>query len=305
MAEKNVASRVVDAYSAQSMNSARSKQSVERILGPSDLGGCRAYLTHMLMNSPREARSVPPWAAFIGTWVGEGLEQAYVAAHPRSAKQVHIEVDLPSGRHTSGTADVVDEEIDGVLDFKSLDGNESMVDGEPPFKNLAQIMTYLLGCIQQGILTENATWHLMYVDRSGGEPVPAEIWGHLDMSVIEEMEERISQAEYAAKFGEEPQRDTPIAICESFCEFFKVCRADAQPQGLILEPAVVKAADRYLEGAALVKRGNRLRDEAKDVLKGAEGSTGKALVQWTRINASDVPAYRRRAYDKISVKEVK
>lgn len=305
MAGKNVASRVVDAYSAQSMNSARSKQSTERILGPSDLGGCRAYLTHMLMDSPREGRQAPPWAAFIGTWVGEGLEQAYVAAHPHSAKQVHIEVDLPSGRHTSGTADVVDDEIDGVVDFKSLNGNESMIDGEPPFKNLAQIMTYLLGCIQMGLLTENAMWHLVYIDRSGTEPVPVVISGHLDMSVIEEMEERISEAEYAAKFGEEPQRDTPIAICESFCEFFKVCRGDAQPQGLILEPTVVKAADQYLEGAALVKRGNRLRDEAKEVLKGAEGNTGTALVQWTHISTSQVPAYKRRGYDKISVKAVK
>lgn len=305
MADKNVASRVVDAYSDQSMNSARSKQSTERILGPSDLGGCRAYLTHMLMESPREAREKPPWAAFIGTWVGEGLEQAYVAAHPRAMRQVRIAVDLPSGRHTEGSADVVDPEIDGVLDFKSLDGNESMIDGEPPFKNLAQIMVYLLGCIQMGLLTEDAMWHLVYVDRSGGEPVPVVISGHLDMSVIEEMEERISEAEYAAKFGEEPQRDTPIAICESFCEFFKVCRADAQPQGLIIEPAVVKAADQYLEGAALVKRGNRLRDEAKAVLKGAEGSTGTALVKWTHINTSEVPAYKRRGYDKIEVKPVR
>lgn len=305
MTDKGVASRVVDAYSAQSMNSARSKQSTERILGPSDLGGCRAYLTHMLMESPREARPVPPWAAFVGTWVGEGLEQAYVAAHPHSAKQVHIEVDLPSGRHTSGTADVVDDEIDGVLDFKSLDGNESMIDGEPPFKNKAQIMVYLLGCIQMGLLTENATWNLVYVDRSGAEPIPVVISGTLDMSVIEEMEERISQAEYAALFREEPQRDTPIAICESFCEFFKVCRGDAQPQGLILETAVVKAADQYLEGADLVKRGNRLRDEAKAVLKGAEGNTGTAIVQWTHVNTSDVPAYKRRGYDKITVKRVR
>lgn len=305
MAENDVSSRVVDAYSAQSMNSARSKQSTERILGPSDLGGCRAYLTHMLMDSPREARSTPPWAAFVGTWVGEGLEQAYVAAHPRSAKQVHVEVDLPSGRHTAGTADVVDDELDGVLDFKSLDGNESMIDGEPPFKNLAQIMVYLLGCIQMGLLSENATWNLVYVDRSGAEPVPVVISGTLDMDVIAQMEERISEAEYAAKFLEEPQRDTPIAICESFCEFFKVCRGDAQPQGLIVETDVIKAADQYLEGAALVKRGNRLRDEAKAVLKGAEGSTGRALVRWTHVNSSDVPAYRRKGYDKIEVKAVK
>lgn len=302
---EDVASIVVDAYSAQSMNSARSKQAVERILGPSDLGGCRAYLTHMLLNSPRDERQKPPWAAFIGTWVGEGLEQAYVAARPHAVRQVAVEVDLPSGRHTRGSADVVDPDLDGVIDFKSLDGNESMIDGKPPFKNLAQIMTYLLGCIQMGLLTKDATWNLVYVDRSGAEPVPVVLSGTLDMSVIEEMEERISQAEYAAMFGEEPQRDEPISMCESFCQFFKVCRADWQPQGLITEPAVVKAVDLYLEGAALVKRGNRLRDEAKTVLKGQEGSTGTAVVRWTRINGGTVPEYKRKAYDKIEVKEVR
>jgi hypothetical protein len=302
---KDVASIVVDAYSAQSMNSARSKQATERILGPSDLGGCRAYLTHMLMDSPRDERQKPPWAAFIGTWVGEGLEQAYVASRPRSRSQVPIQVTLPSGRKTSGTADVIDEELNGVLDFKSLDGNTSMEDGDPPFKNLAQIMTYLLGAIQMGLLPEDATWNLVYIDRSGAEPVPVVISGHLDMSVIEEMEERISQAEYAAMFGEEPMRDEPISMCESFCQFFKVCRGDWQPQGLITEPAVVKAADKYLEGAALVKRGNRLRDEAKAVLKGQEGNTGTAVVRWTRINGGVVPEYKRRAYDKIEVKEVR
>jgi len=302
---EDVASIVVDAYSAQSMNSARSKQATERILGPSDLGGCRAYLTHMLMDSPRDERQKPPWAAFIGTWVGEGLEQAYVAARPRSRSQVPIQVTLPSGRKTSGTADVIDPDLNGVLDFKSLDGNTSMEDGDPPFKNLAQIMTYLLGAIQMGLLPEDATWNLVYVDRSGAEPVPVVLSGTLDMSVIEEMEERISQAEYAAMFGEEPMRDEPISMCESFCQFFKVCRGDWQPQGLITEPAVVKAADKYLEGAALVKRGNALRDEAKAVLKGQEGNTGTAIVRWTRINGGVVPEYKRRAYDKIEVKEVR
>lgn len=302
---EDVASIVVDAYSAQSMNSARSKQSVERILGPSDLGGCRAYLTHMLKDSPRDERQKPPWAAFIGTWVGEGLERAYVASRPRSRSQVPIRVELPSGRKTGGTADVIDEELNGVIDFKSLDGNASMEDGEPPFKNLAQIMTYLLGAIQMGLLTEDATWNLVYVDRSGAEPVPVVLSGTLDMDVIAEMEERISQAEYAAMFNEEPMRDEPISMCESFCQFFKVCRGDWQPQGLIVEPAVVKAADLYLEGAALVKRGNRLRDEAKAVLKGQEGNTGTAIVRWTRINGGVVPEYKRKAYDKIEVKEVR
>lgn len=301
----DLAKVVVEAYSTQSMNSARTQQSAQRILGPSDLGGCRAYIAHMLKDSPRDARQKPPWAAFIGTWVGEGLEQAYVALRPEAQRQVPIEVDLPSGRHTRGTADVIDPEEDAVIDFKSLNGNESMKGSEPPFKNLAQIMTYLLGAIQMGLLTENATWNLVYVDRSGDEPEPVVLSGTLDMDVIDRMEERISEAEYAALWGEEAPRDEPYAMCEQFCEFFQVCRGDWQPPGLLTEPAVVSAADRYLEGQELVKRGERLKKEAKQALKGAEGSTGTAVVRWVKINGGRVEAFDRKPSIRLDVRPVK
>jgi hypothetical protein len=295
---------VVDAYSAASMNSARSKQSARRVLGPSDLGGCRAYMAHMLKNSPRNERQKPPWAAFVGTWVGEGLEKAYVASRPRSDSQVSIDVTLPSGRVTRGTADVIDPDV-GVIDFKSLNGNESMVDGEPPFKNLAQVMCYLLGAIQMGFLAEDATWNLVYVDRSGEEPVPVVLTGTLDMSVIEEMEERISEAEYAALFGTEAPRDEPYAMCEQFCEYFTACRGDWQPEGLLTETAVVTAAERYLEGKELVRRGERLKKEAKVALTGSEGTTGTAIVRWVQVNGGRVEAFDRKTTLRLDVKRVK
>lgn len=301
----DLAKVVVDAYSAQSMNSARSQQSAARVLGPSDLGGCRSYMAHMLKDSPRNERQKPPWAAFVGTWVGEGLERAYVAARPQSMSQVPIQVELPSGRKTRGTADVIDEELDGVVDFKSLDGNESMIDGEPPFKNLAQVMCYLLGAIQMGLLTKNATWNLVYVDRSGEEPVPVVLSGALDMDVIRKMEERIAEAEYGALFGEEVPRDEPYAMCEQFCEFFEVCRGDWQPAGLITEPEVVSAAEQYLEGQALEKRGARLKKEAKAVLKGSEGSTGTAIVRWLTVNGGRVESFVRKPSERVDVRRVK
>lgn len=297
---------IVEAYSAQSMNSARSQQSAQRVLGPSDLGGCRSYIAHMLKGSPTNERQKPPWAAFIGTWVGEGLERAYVAHRPGSMRQVAITTDLPSGyRTTSGTADVIDQEADAVIDFKSLDGVESMVDGQPPFKNLAQIMVYLLGAIQMGLLTEDATWHLIYVDRSGEEPVPVDLWGKIDMDVLTEMEDRVSEAEYAAIHQEEAPRDEPYAMCEQFCEFFTACRGDWQPQGLLTEPAVVTAADRYLEGQELVKRGERLKKEAKQALKGSEGSTGTAIVRWLVVNGGRVESFVRKPSERLDVRRVK
>ncbi len=301
----DLAKVVVDAYTAQSMNSARSQQSAQRVLGPSDLGGCRAYMAHVFKNSPRNERQKPPWAAFIGTWVGEGLERAYVAARPQSVSQVPITVTLPSGRVTNGTADIVDPDLDGVLDCKSRDGIESLINGRPPFKNLAQIMCYLLGAIQMGLLTKDATWNLVYVDRSGEEPVPVVISGTLDMGVIQEMEDRIAESEYAALHQEEAPRDEPYAMCEQFCEFFVACRGDWQPAGLLTEPQVVSAADQYLEAKALISRGERLKKEAKQVLQGSEGSTGTAIVRWLRVNGGRVEAFDRKPSVRLDVRPVK
>lgn len=251
MDEADISKIVVDAYSAQSMNSARSQQARASILGPSDLGGCRAKMAHMFMQSPREERVTPPLAAFVGTWVGEGLERAWVASRPDARAQVRIEVDLPSGRHTQGNVDLLDPEI-GVVDFKTVDGLAAVKHDGPSFKHLAQVMCYLLGSVQQGLLPEGARWNLVYVDRSGTETEPHVVSGWLDMRVIEEMEERIGEAMHAALFRTEAPRDEPAQLCARFCEFFQACRGDWQPEGLIDDEDTVKAADRYLAGAELV-----------------------------------------------------
>lgn len=295
---------VVDAYSGQSMNSARTQQSQANILGPSDLGGCRAKMAHVFMKSPRKEREKPPWSAFVGTWVGEGLERAWVAARPGSERQVRIEVDLPSTRHTGGNVDILDPEV-GIVDFKSRDGLAAIKHDGAPFKNLAQVMCYLLGAIQMGLLPEDAYWHLVYVDRSGTETEPYVISGQLDMSVIDEMEERIAEAEHAALFRSEAPRDEPAQLCAQFCEFYDVCRGDWQPEGLIEDEVTVKAAERYLEGKELIRQGEALKKSAKPDLEGVQGSTGTAIVRWVQVNGGRVEAFERKTSLRLDVKPVK
>lgn len=296
---------VVDAYSAQSMNSARTQQSVQRILGPSDLGGCRAKMAHVFMETPREERVTPPWAAFIGTWVGEGLENAYVASRPSSRKQVPIEVELPSGDKTHGTADILDPDLNAIIDFKSRDGLTSVKHDGAPFKHKAQVMIYLLGAIQMGLLTEDATWSLIYVDRSGKDPDPYVVSGSMDMQIIEEVEERVREAKYAAIFHTEAPRDEPAQLCAKFCEFYATCRGDWQPEGLIENDDQIKAVERYLEGARMVREGNALKDSAKPDLQGVQGSTGTAVVRWVHVNGGHVPATKRKSYNRLDVQPIK
>lgn len=304
MTDLDISKIVVAAYSGQSMNSARTQQALANILGPSDLGGCRAKMVHTFANSPRTDRGKAPWAAFVGTWVGEGLEHAWTAARPGSERQVRIEVDLPSGRHTGGNVDILDPEV-GVVDFKSRDGLAGVQHDGAPFKNLAQVMCYLLGAIQMGLLPEDAWWHLVYVDRSGSETEPYVISGQLDMSVIEEMEDRIAEAEHAFLHKTEAPRDEPAQLCAQFCEFYEACRGDWQPAGLIEDEDTVKAADRYLLGKELIRRGEALKKSAKPELEGVEGSTGRAIVRWVQINGGRVEAFERKTTMRLDVKPIK
>jgi hypothetical protein len=301
----DLASIVVAAYSAQSMDSARSQQTREGLLGPSDLGSCRSYVKHVLTDAPRVERTEPPLEAFVGTWVGEGLEQAFVAARPQSIKQVRLSGTLPSGRKPRpGHADLSDPEF-GVIDFKGRDGLETIRRDGPPFKNLAQIMTYLLFAIQMGYLEDDAKWNLVYFDRSGKEKTPVVFSGGLDMDIIHVMESRLDDAQYAALHGEEAPRDEPITFCAQYCEYFEHCRPDANPEGMIDDFDQVAAAEMYLEGKALATKGERMKDEAKARLKGVQGSTPTAVVRWVHTNETWVEGFSRRPSDRIDVRRRK
>jgi hypothetical protein len=298
----DLASIIVAAYSAQSMDSARSEQTRQGLLGPSDLGGCRAYIRHVLTDAPRVERTTPPLEAFIGTWVGEGLEQAYVAARPDSVRQVELSGRLPSGRRPRpGHADLIDPEY-GVIDFKGRDGLETVRRDGAPFKNLAQINTYLLFAIQQGLLDADAEWHLVYFDRSGKEKTPHVISGLLDMEIIHEMEQRLDDAQYAALHGEDAPRDEPITFCAQFCEYFEHCRPDANPEGMIDDFDQVAAAEMYLEGKALATKAERMKEEAKGRLRGVQGSTPTAVVRWVHTNETRVEAFTRKPSERLDVR---
>lgn len=299
----DIAETVVNAYSARSTNSARSRQAADRILGPSDLGGCREYLRRFLTGEEMGERRRPPIEAFIGTAIGDALERAYVAANSRVRSQVRLEGTLPSGRHTGGTADLVFP--DGVGDFKTKNGLAQIRLDGPSFKNLVQVNTYLYLAIQRGIVPEGSKWRLIYFDRSGVEPTPHVVEGELDLDLITEVELRLDDVEYGAVWGEECPKDEPVTWCLDWCPFASTCRANYQPSGLVDDPAHVAAVDRYLEGQRMAKEGEALKKSAKRDLQGVEGSTGSATVRWMHVSESVVPETKRAAYSRLDVRQVR
>lgn len=299
-----IALEVMEAVRAHSAGSLRSAQQQEHLIGMSELGACRNYLRHMVIETPYDDNEDDiKWPAFIGTALGDRLEQAVAESFEYLVQQT-VQVTLPSGKILMGHCDV--QANDAVWDFKAVDGLESVKRSGPTFRQKAQIMGYLLALIQQGALPADALAVLVFIDRSGRDPHPYVWTSVLDMSIIEQADERLDDVQYAVLHGEEAARDEPDAWCQVACPFYTKCRgASTDVGGLIEEEGALLAVKNYEEGKRMVREGTRLKDEAKRDLTGVEGSTGEHIVRWTRVNETEVPGFTRKGYDKIDIRKVR
>lgn len=299
-----IALQVQEAVRAHSMGSLRSQQQGDHLIGMSELGACRNYLRLMILETPYDDNEDDiRWPAFIGTALGDRLEQAIAESFGYLVQET-VQVTLPSGRMLQGHCDV--QADDAVWDFKSVDGLESVKRNGPTFRQKAQIMGYLMALIQAGKLPEDALAVLVFVDRSGRDPHPW-VWSSvLDMSVIEEADNRLDDVTYAVMHDEEASRDEPDAWCQVACPFYTKCRgATSDVGGLIEDEGALLAVKNYDEGKRMVREGTRLKDEAKRDLVNVEGSTGEHIVRWVHVNESDVPSFTRKAYDRLDIRKVR
>lgn len=299
-----IALEVMEAVRAHSAGSLRSQQQQDHLIGMSELGACRNYLRHMVIETPYDDNEDDiKWPAFIGTALGDRLEQAVSESFEYLVQQT-VQVTLPSGKILMGHCDV--QADDAVWDFKAVDGLESVKRSGPSFRQKAQIMGYLLALIQAGTLPSDALAVLVFIDRSGRDSHPYVWTSMLDMSIIEQADERLDDVQYAVLHGEEAARDEPDAWCQVACPFYTKCRgASTDVGGLIEEEGALLAVKNYEEGKRMEREGARLKDEAKRDLKGVEGSTGEHIVRWTRVNETEIAGFTRKGYDKIDIRKVR
>lgn len=297
-----IALQVVEAVRAHGMGSLRSAQQAAHLIGVSELGACRNYLRHMVIETPYDERDDSKWAAFIGTALGDALETAVRDSFGFTVQQT-VEVTLPSGKRIEGHCDVQTGE--GVWDFKAVDGLETVKRTNGSFRQKVQVMAYLLALIQSGDLPEDAYCALVFIDRSGRDPMPHVWMSQLDMDLLLEAESRLDDVVYAVMHNEEAPRDEPDAWCQVACPFYTKCRgATTDVGGLITDEGALLAVKHYEEGKKMAREAERLKDEAKRDLKGIEGSTGEYVVRWTRVNETEVPGFTRKGYDKIDIRRL-
>lgn len=308
--ERRIADMVYGAMMRASSHSERGQQAREFRVGVSDLGYCSERTRRMLMQEVPEDTDY--LLAFLGTAIGEHVEQAVVAAQPDALSQFEVEVRLEADDgHVYNVMGHPDLLIDNyLLDVKTNYGlalaRRLGADQQKRF----QRHCYAKGAHEGGffgdIPLEDVKVGNIWVDRSGKErEVHVELEPY-DETVVQEATFWLSNvvADYLA--GRESEKEPPREVCAATCGFFETCRAlDTDVTGLITDPVLVEAARLYHEGGLLEKQGRMMRSEAKAHLSDIRGSTGEFTIRWTHVNETLIAETRRRAYDRIDVKPIK
>jgi len=292
-------------------NSARSEQSRNGLLGPSDLGFCRQKAALMTRGVGR-TDSNDKWSAAVGIAIHNYVEGILAQAFPDwilgSVNKMKVTAEFPCGAEITGTPDIIIPEHQIVIDIKTVDGLATVRREGASQSHKFQRHTYAMGCIHDGFFDPNEMIYVgnLYFDRSGKESEPYLIIEEFDPTLTDQIDSWITDVIYAVKNNEDAMRDLPSPICERICDYYTVCRGDlpiTDGGDFITDKMLLSAVDQYVEGRDLAKMGDQLKKEAAAVLDGVNGTTGKWTVRWTQVNPVKVESFERAASSRLDIRK--
>ena len=189
-------------------DTSESERSLQRDIGPSEIGGCKRRVWHRLQNdSP--INDTLGMAAFMGTAIHEKIERRLRALND-DRYMVEVEVEFDG---LMGHVDVYDRVGREVIDWKTITLKKARF--FPSEQQWLQVHLYGL------LLTENGfpvdTVSLVGIPRDGSERdvvVRSEPW---DRGVAEDGL-RWLESVRGELFAPEPER--PVSFCRDYCQFF-------------------------------------------------------------------------------------
>ena len=289
--------------------SERTSYANQKKVGVSDLGGCREYVRRVLLDEPySSAPSDNNLMAFVGTAVGDHLERQYLKENPDALIQSEVEVKLSSGGYDVtliGHPDVVDPGKNLVIDYKTRNGLAT-VRKEPIAKHKFQVTLYAKALIDDGILDEDCTLAVIYVDRSGEDPQPVDHSWTYDPSIFDEAQEWLADVLYAISNGEEASRDMPRSWCSSYCPYAETCRggSDTDVEGLITDDEQVKAVEVLVAAREAERKARADKKAAQSVLANVQGHTATHTIRWTFVGPAEYTT-KREGYQRLDVSKKK
>lgn len=238
-------------------------------VGWSEVGGCRSALGYRL-DGAWATDDTDTWAAQRGTAIHEYLEPII------TGPGVRTEVDTEY-RGIPGHADLVGP--DWVVDIKTRTlANAKVWQNDPSTMRQARVQAhgYAAGLVDAGELPAGCTVRLLVIPVDG---TFADWWcweEPFDRALADEGADRLDDVRTRMAAGEPLPKDKPYIFCESYCEFFSLCREPAERDAdeVITDPELAAAVARYGEINAivgpLIKEKNGLAPE----IRGLRGTVG-------------------------------
>lgn len=174
-------------------------------------------------------------------------------------------------------------------------------------QNRFQVLAYLLGAIQNGLLKPGAQAFLVYADRSGKDTNDYAVEVVLTDQAIEEVDNFVSDAIYGAMHNVDVPRDREYGYCEQFCSKFLSCRGtESLAAGVIENEEAALALKVYLEAKETATAAEKRKKEASAILGTVEGvilsDEGPYEISKTFINGSSY-SVERAGYERLNVRK--
>jgi hypothetical protein len=291
--DQAIQSLVMEALADYDAGTARTQQSREGILGPSDIGFCRQKAA-LVVKQTKPTDNPPKWSAAVGTALHNYIEAALKESNPDwlmgSIDHIRTTATLPSGARISGHPDIVVPSSNAVLDIKTVDGFEWTKRNGPSQSHKYQRHLYALGLIQGGTLDSSRAVIVgnIYFDRSGRNKEPLVFTEEMDNSLTYEIDQWVEDVIYSVQHGQDAARDVAAAVCEKICEFFTVCRGSLEVndgQEIIRDEYLLSAIDMYVEGRDMEIKGTQMKKEAQARLSNVNGITPTHQIRWVHVGS--------------------
>lgn len=274
-------------------NRGRSKEKTGRKLGMSDLGGCREFIRATIAGDEGVPETRLKWPAFVGTAVGDLAETA-LGDTLGAVTQKWVTVLLPNGIEASGNIDALIG--DHLVDFKTKPYLDEVRREGPSKQQWVQVSGYLVGLVQAGEMSPEGTASLVFLDRSGNDPVPAVFTISYEdaLGYLEWASERLDQVGDALEEGwaRGPLRDQPESWCHYVqCPFRVACWGEEyEPLDKIEGEDLLAAMAQYDRGRTLAKEAKAMQAEAKSTLGGfsespVSGESEGFTLRWKESNS--------------------
>lgn len=237
-------------------------------VGWSEVGGCRAAIGFRL-DGTWPSDETDSWGAQRGTAIHEYLQG--ILGDPG----VRIEVDTIY-RGIPGHADIV--EPDAVTDIKTTKLANSKLWAEDHSllrPKRIQAQGYAAGLVDAGELPEDAKVRLLVVPVDG---TFADWWvweEPFDRALADEGADRLEEVRGLLAAGEHLPKDKPYTYCETWCEFFSLCRSPGEATGeVITDPETVAAVAKYAEARDRESAAKKEKERLASLVRGLNGVAG-------------------------------